>query len=91
MGITAPAKPRFVNEPLVGALDLAPAVRSNAVAPGAILSADWEESAFEATVARLPLQRSGAPEDVAAAVRYLLEAPYVTGQVLAVDGGWGLI
>jgi len=73
------------------ALDLAPAVRSNAVAPGAILSAEWEESAFEATVARLPLQRSGAPEDVAAAVRYLLEAPYVTGQVLAVDGGWGLI
>ncbi|DAC09884.1 MAG TPA: SDR family oxidoreductase, partial [Candidatus Poseidoniales archaeon] len=40
---------------------------------------------------RLPLQRSGAPEDVASAVRYLLEAPYVTGQVLAVDGGWGLI
>jgi pteridine reductase len=37
------------------------------------------------------LQRSGQPEDVAAAVRYFLEAPYVTGQVLAIDGGWGLI
>jgi pteridine reductase len=73
------------------ALDLAPHVRANAVAPGAILAADWEQDAFADTVARLPLQRSGQPEDVAAAVRYFLEAPYVTGQVLAVDGGWGLI
>ncbi len=73
------------------ALDLAPEVRANAVAPGAILSADWEQAAFEETVARLPLQRSGRPEDIASAVRYLLEAPYVTGQVLAVDGGWGLV
>ena len=73
------------------ALDLAPQVRANAVAPGAILSAEWEAEAFASTVARLPLQRSGTPEDVAFAVRYLLEAPYVTGQVLSVDGGWGLI
>jgi len=73
------------------ALDLAPHVRANAVAPGAILAADWEQDAFADTVARLPLQRSGQPEDVAAAVRYFLEAPYVTGQVLAIDGGWGLI
>ena len=73
------------------ALDLAPRVRANAVAPGAILAADWEQDAFADTVARLPMQRSGQPEDVAAAVRYFLEAPYVTGQVLAVDGGWSLI
>ena len=73
------------------ALDLAPRVRANAVAPGAILSADWEQDAFAETVARLPLKRSGRPEDIASAVRYLLEAPYVTGQVLAVDGGWGLV
>ena len=73
------------------ALDLAPEVRANAVAPGAILSADWEQAAFDETVNRLPLQRSGRPEDIASAVRYLLEAPYVTGQVLAVDGGWGLV
>ena len=73
------------------ALDLAPEVRANAVAPGAILSADWEQAAFAETVARLPLKRSGRPEDIASAVHYLLEAPYVTGQVLAVDGGWGLV
>ena len=70
---------------------MAPEVRANAVAPGAILSADWEQAAFAETVARLPLKRSGRPEDIASAVRYLLEAPYVTGQVLAVDGGWGLV
>ena len=73
------------------ALDLAPEVRANAVAPGAILSADWEQAAFAETVARLPLKRSGRPEDIASAVHYLLEAPYVTGQVLAVGGGWGLV
>ncbi len=70
------------------ALDLAPEVRVNAVAPGTVL---WPES-FPATLRRtltkrIPLGRSGDPSDVAAAVRYLADAPFVTGAVLPVDGG----
>jgi pteridine reductase len=72
------------------ARELAPGVRVNAVAPGAIL---WPEptpdAATQATIlARIPLACTGRPEDIAGAVLYLLgAAPYVTGQVLAVDGG----
>ncbi len=75
------------------ARELAPAVRVNAVAPGAIL---WPERPLgEAERAqildRIALKRQGRPEDVARAVRYLLlEADYTTGQVLAVDGGRSL-
>jgi pteridine reductase len=70
------------------ALELAPAVRVNAVAPGTVL---WPESyppaRRRALAARIPLGRAGTPGDVAAAVRYLAEAPFVTGAVLPVDGG----
>jgi pteridine reductase len=70
------------------ALELAPEVRVNAVAPGTVL---WPESyppaRRQALVRRIPLGRAGNPEDVAAAVRYLAEAPFVTGAVLPVDGG----
>ncbi|MEE4384588.1 MAG: pteridine reductase [Pseudomonadales bacterium] len=71
------------------ALELAPRVRVNAVAPGAILwpeGEDWK-TRREALLARVPLGRTGRPEDVADAVCFLARAPYVTGQVLAVDGG----
>jgi pteridine reductase len=72
------------------ALELAPEVRVNAVAPGAIL---WpEDDQFdprerERIVASTPLARRGAPQDIAHAVAFLASAPYVTGQMLAVDGG----
>ncbi len=67
---------------------LAPEVTVNAIAPGAILPPeDWPASAREHLVATTPLKRLGAPEDVVAAVRYLLENDYVTGVVLPVDGG----
>jgi pteridine reductase len=73
------------------ARDLAPGVRVNAVAPGAII---WPENASEAyrqqLLARIALQRAGSPEDIAQAVLYLAGAGYVTGQVLAVDGGRSL-
>lgn len=73
------------------ARDLAPAVRVNAVAPGAIL---WPENASEAyqqqLLAKIPLQRAGEPEDIAAAVLFLAGANYITGQTLAVDGGRSL-
>ncbi|GAO03301.1 SDR family oxidoreductase [Anaeromyxobacter sp. PSR-1] len=70
------------------ALELAPRVRVNGVAPGTVL---WPEhypaARRRALTARIPLGRPGTPEDVAAAVRYLADAPFVTGAVLPVDGG----
>ena len=72
------------------ALDLAPDVRVNAVAPGAIL---WPEQGKDGAeqaslIAATPLGRIGTPEEVAEAVRWLLrDATYCTGQVIRVDGG----
>jgi pteridine reductase len=72
------------------ALELGPDVRVNAVSPGAIL---WPEvrsdnAAQQAMLARTPLGRTGTPEEVAEAVRWLLrDATYCTGQVLRLDGG----
>ncbi len=72
------------------ARELAPDVRVNAVAPGAILWPEHDQSPeAEADILdRIPLKRPGRPEDIAGAVAFLaLDAPYITGQVLAVDGG----
>ena len=72
------------------ARELAPEVRVNGVAPGAVL---WPEAGKayadqQALIANTPLQRAGTPEDVADAVRWLLQdARYTTGQILRVDGG----
>jgi pteridine reductase len=75
------------------ALELAPEIRVNGVAPGAVL---WPEQgktpAEQATLLQsTPLGRAGRPEDVAEAVRWLLvDARYSTGQILRVDGGRAL-
>ncbi|MEO6227023.1 MAG: pteridine reductase [Thermomonas sp.] len=72
------------------ATDLAPEVRVNAIAPGAILWPDHhdDEGAQAATLARTPLPRLGTPEEIAAVVSWLLgDASYVTGQTIHVDGG----
>lgn len=72
------------------AIELAPRVRVNGVAPGAIAWPDdgqFEPEERSRIVATTPLKRIGTPEDVAQAVHFLACAPYVTGQVLAVDGG----
>ncbi len=72
------------------ALELAPKVRVNGVAPGAIA---WpEDGQFPPAergriVATTPLGRTGTPEDIAQAVHFLACAPFVTGQIIAVDGG----
>lgn len=67
---------------------LAPGVRVNAVAPGVVLlPEDWSEESAEHLRATTPLGRLGSPDDVAQAVLYLLEADYVTGEVIRVDGG----
>jgi pteridine reductase len=74
------------------ARDLGPDVRVNGVAPGTILWPDdesWsDEVARQRIISRTALKRIGEPDDVAQAVEFLVaSAPYVTGQVLAVDGG----
>lgn len=70
------------------ALELAPTVRANAVAPGPVLPPPNSTPQREATsAARTLLGRWGSPEDVARAVRYLIDADYVTGDVVTVDGG----
>ena len=72
------------------ALELAPDVRVNAIAPGAILWAENETSDAkqQAMLARTPLARTGTPAEIAEAVRWLLrDATYTTGQVIALDGG----
>ena len=74
------------------ARELAPRVRVNGVAPGPILWPDdhqWKNpKTRKAILERTLLKRTGTPQDIAGAVAYLLcDAPYVTGQVLAVDGG----
>ena len=76
------------------ALELAPAVRVNAISPGAILwpeaggGLEKDEAEKAAMLDRTPLQRLGSPEEIAQAVLWLLrDASYSTGQVLRVDGG----
>ncbi len=70
------------------ALELAPHVRVNAVAPGSVLPPDhFSEEQIERFAQRALLKRWGTPADVAHAVCYLVEADYVTGAVLTVDGG----
>jgi len=67
---------------------LAPDVTVNAIAPGAVLPPDdWNEAAREHLARTTPLKRLGTPGDVAGALLYLLEADYVTGDTLVVDGG----
>lgn len=75
------------------AKDLAPDIRVNGVAPGAVM---WPEAGMTDDIkgqilGEIPLGRQGTPDDIAAAVLYLIvDASYVTGQILAVDGGRSL-
>lgn len=72
------------------ARELAPEIRVNGVAPGAVL---WPESGMEDTrkqriLEQTPLHRSGSPQDIARTVLFFAaDAPFITGQILAVDGG----
>jgi len=72
------------------ARELGPAIRVNAVAPGAIL---WPEDGIDEMnkqrmISRTPLKRIGKPDDIAETVLFLVgDADFITGQVIAVDGG----
>ena len=74
------------------ALELGPDIRVNGVSPGAIIwpdgTSDYPTAERERIVQQAPLKRVGTPEDIAGAVKFLmLDALYVTGQILTVDGG----
>lgn len=74
------------------AIELAPEVRVNGIAPGAIL---WPENLLkdddkQKILLQIPAQRLGQMQDIAHAIGFLIEASYVTGQILAVDGGRSL-
>jgi pteridine reductase len=72
------------------ALELAPQITVNAVAPGiAVFPDDYDVALRERLVSRVPLRREGTPEEIAAMVRFLVvEGDYITGQIIHVDGGW---
>lgn len=89
-GVYSQAKAGLIMQTRSLALELAPDVRVNGVAPGAILWPEGEHSpeVGERILERVPMGRRGRPEDIAGAVAFLaLDAPYITGQILAVDGG----
>jgi pteridine reductase len=74
------------------ALDLAPEVRVNGVSPGPILwpeQGEWTDETLQRRIIdKTPLKRAGDPDDIARTVLFLIaHAPYITGQIIAVDGG----
>lgn len=75
------------------ARELAPDIRVNGVAPGAILwpESDDNDARKQSILKRIPLGRCGEARDIARTVRFLaMEAPYITGQIINVDGGRSL-
>ncbi len=74
------------------ARELGPEIRVNGVAPGAILwPDDLDEVTKQRIVSKTFLKRKGEPEDIAKAIRFIIEdAPYMTGQILSIDGGRSL-
>lgn len=74
------------------ALELAPDIRVNAVAPGLILPPPGKDDSYLQRLSdTVPLRRHGGPDDVVRAVRFLLHSDFVTGQVIYLDGGRNLL
>jgi pteridine reductase len=72
----------------VAARSLAPEVRVNGIAPGTVLPPEsMSEEEIRQLAERAPLKKNGSPDDVVRALRYLLQADFVTGETLVVDGG----
>tara|TARA_R110002126_G_scaffold15185_6_gene62494 strand:- start:4456 stop:5208 length:753 start_codon:yes stop_codon:yes gene_type:complete len=74
------------------ARELAPTIRVNGIAPGAILWPSQQLAAADKAeiLQQIPLQRTGTPDDIANTVLFLLQSPYISGQIIAVDGGRSL-
>lgn len=78
------------------ALDMAPHVRVNGVAPGVNILPDansdqaLDETQQQGIIASIPMQRIGTPDDIAQCVLYLAKASYVTGEIINIDGGRSL-
>lgn len=77
------------------ALELGPQVRVNGVSPGTIIWPDgpeWQNGEERQRILdQVLLKRTGEPDDIAGAVEFLATAPYVTGQILAIDGGRSIV
>jgi NAD(P)-dependent dehydrogenase (short-subunit alcohol dehydrogenase family) len=74
------------------ALEFAPGITVNGVAPGLILPPNGKDETYLENLSKtVPLKRHGAPEDVSEAALYLLKSDFVTGQVVYVDGGRHLL
>ena len=75
------------------ARELAPNIRVNGIAPGAMREppgVSWDEE-YKANVEnKIPLKRMGSEKDIANAVKFLVDANYITGQIIKVDGGRSL-
>lgn len=69
---------------------LAPEIRVNAIAPGTITMPDDPPELAAGFIKRAPLQRTGTTEDVTAAISFLINSPFITGEVLVLDGGRSL-
>jgi pteridine reductase len=92
-GLGAPAPYVAAKAGVIGlaralAVELAPEVRVNGVAPGTVLPPEGMDA--EALAKRIPLGRIGEPEDAARAVLFLAGEPFITGEILTVDGGRSL-
>jgi pteridine reductase len=71
---------------------LAPSIRVNAIAPGLVLKSDTvTPEDWDTLVNRIPLKRAALPDEIASALEFLLHNEYITGQIIAVDGGYSLI
>lgn len=69
----------------------APNIRVNAIAPGAMLPSEGNESLFTTLSDKIPLRSVGNIQSLTNAFAFLIKNDYITGQILRVDGGWGLL
>ena len=75
------------------ARELAPEIKVNAIAPGAMLEppdVTWTEDQKNKVIESIPLNRMGSEQDIAEAVKFLAHSEYITGQIIKVDGGRSL-
>lgn len=84
------SKKALANFTLMAAKELAPGIRVNGIAPGYILPPADTEPSDQRVVGKIPLQCQGELDNVVHAVKYLIKNPFVTGEILYVDGGESL-